>query len=234
VTADLQQPREQPVYEVRGLEVTLGGRPVLGPLDLQIPSAAFLGVLGPNGSGKTTLLRALAGTVKPSAGEILLLGRPVRQYRSTELARLVGVVPQSSPSTSASLLPRRWPWAATPTRAGGSGDQDGSARAGGRTGTTAQRGPRPAGTAAQPALVPTRLRLPRRWPRPASPTWPIGSSRSCRGERQRASSPRPWPRNRRSSSSTNPEQSRPQPSAGGHATAQSAAQGGQDHSRGAS
>ncbi len=82
------------VYEVHGLEVALGGRPVLGPLDLEISSGAFLGVLGPNGSGKTTLLRALAGTVKSSAGETLLLGRPVRQYRSTELARLVGVVPQ--------------------------------------------------------------------------------------------------------------------------------------------
>ena len=72
----------------------LGGRPVLGPLDLEIPRGAFLGVLGPNGSGKTTLLRALAGVVKPAAGEALLLGRPIKEYRATELAREVGVVPQ--------------------------------------------------------------------------------------------------------------------------------------------
>jgi iron complex transport system ATP-binding protein len=85
---------KRPVFDVRRLEVGLGGRPVLGPLDLQVAPGAFLGILGPNGSGKTTLLRALGGVVSPSAGEALLLGKPVAQYRTTELARLVGVVPQ--------------------------------------------------------------------------------------------------------------------------------------------
>jgi iron complex transport system ATP-binding protein len=83
-----------PVYSVRGLEVSLGGRPVLGPLDLQIAQGAFVGVLGPNGSGKTTFLRALGGVAKPNVGEALLLGKPVHRYRAGDLARLVGVVPQ--------------------------------------------------------------------------------------------------------------------------------------------
>lgn len=84
-----------PAYDVRGLEVTLGGRRVLGPLDLQIAPGAFLGVLGPNGSGKTTLLRALAGGLRPSAGEVLLQERPLLGYGAAALARLVGVVPQT-------------------------------------------------------------------------------------------------------------------------------------------
>ena len=84
----------QPVYSARSLQVSLGGRPVLGPLDLQIAEGAFIGVLGPNGSGKTTFLRALGGVVKPTAGEVLLLGRPVHRYHAIDLARLVGVVPQ--------------------------------------------------------------------------------------------------------------------------------------------
>jgi iron complex transport system ATP-binding protein len=82
------------VYEVRDLRVSLGGRQVLGPLDLQIHEGAFIGMLGPNGSGKTTLLRALSGVVKPSAGEVTLHGAPLRRYSPLELARLVGVVPQ--------------------------------------------------------------------------------------------------------------------------------------------
>ena len=81
-------------YDVRGLEVALDGRQVLGPLDLQIPRGAFMGVLGPNGSGKTTLLRALSGAAKPKAGQVLLSGSPIAGYRATEVARLVGVVPQ--------------------------------------------------------------------------------------------------------------------------------------------
>ena len=67
---------------------------MLGPLDLEIRQGSFIGILGPNGSGKTTLLRALTGTVKPTAGTTLLEGRPLGDYRATELARRVGVVPQ--------------------------------------------------------------------------------------------------------------------------------------------
>ncbi len=67
---------------------------MLGPLDLEIRQGSFVGILGPNGSGKTTLLRSLTGTVKPTAGTTLLEGRPLGDYRATELARRVGVVPQ--------------------------------------------------------------------------------------------------------------------------------------------
>lgn len=93
-TAAIAGTEPKPVYEVRVLNVSLDGRPVLGPVDLQIPAGAFVGVLGPNGSGKTTLLRALAGSVRPAAGEALLFGRSTQTYRAAELARVVGVVPQ--------------------------------------------------------------------------------------------------------------------------------------------
>jgi iron complex transport system ATP-binding protein len=81
-------------YEVKALEIKLGGHLVLGPLDLRIAPGSFLGILGPNGSGKTTLLRALTSGVRPAAGEIRLQGRPLAQYRPAELARFIGVVPQ--------------------------------------------------------------------------------------------------------------------------------------------
>ncbi|MBN1631449.1 MAG: ABC transporter ATP-binding protein [Thermoleophilia bacterium] len=81
-------------YETRALEVSLGGQRVLGPIDLQLGQGTFVGILGPNGSGKTTLLRALTGGVKPTAGEIVLQGRPLRDHRPAELARIAGVVPQ--------------------------------------------------------------------------------------------------------------------------------------------
>jgi len=83
-----------PVYQLRGIEVELGDRRVLGPLDLDITRGSFLGILGPNGSGKTTLLRALTGSARLSAGTAFLEGRPIRGIRALELARLVGVVPQ--------------------------------------------------------------------------------------------------------------------------------------------
>jgi cobalamin transport system ATP-binding protein len=83
-----------PIYDVRALEVTLGDRVVVGPLDLPVAQGSFLGILGPNGSGKTTLLRALTAAAVPSAGTILLGQRPLQEYRPAELARMIGVVPQ--------------------------------------------------------------------------------------------------------------------------------------------
>ncbi|WP_377643340.1 ABC transporter ATP-binding protein [Oryzobacter terrae] len=55
---------------VRGLDVTLGDHPVLRGVDLEVPSGTVAAVLGPSGCGKTTLLRAVAGFVRPDAGEV--------------------------------------------------------------------------------------------------------------------------------------------------------------------
>lgn len=82
------------LYEIRGLEVELGSRLVLGPLDLEIKQGTFLGMLGPNGSGKTTLLRTIAGGIKPKTGSLTFEGRSIDSYRAAELARRAGVVPQ--------------------------------------------------------------------------------------------------------------------------------------------
>jgi len=75
--------------------VSLGEKPVLGPLDLRVEVGSFVGILGPNGCGKTTLLRALTGAVHANQGNIALQGRPLADYSPLEIARQVGVVPQT-------------------------------------------------------------------------------------------------------------------------------------------
>lgn len=54
----------------RQLGKTIGGKPIVTDLDLQLGPGQRLGLLGPNGSGKTTLLRLLAGALEPDAGTI--------------------------------------------------------------------------------------------------------------------------------------------------------------------
>lgn len=63
-------------------------------VSLELRSGELVGIVGPNGSGKTTLLRLLLGVLRPAAGEVRVLGRPVGEWRRRELARVLGVVGQ--------------------------------------------------------------------------------------------------------------------------------------------
>lgn len=49
-------------------------------------------LLGPNGAGKSTLLRTLSAFLPPISGEIQFYGRPLSDYTTNELSRLIGVV----------------------------------------------------------------------------------------------------------------------------------------------
>jgi zinc/manganese transport system ATP-binding protein len=57
-------------------EVRVGGRTIWSGAQLKVRPGEFTAVLGPNGAGKTTLLRVLLGELKPSRGEVRVLGRP--------------------------------------------------------------------------------------------------------------------------------------------------------------
>jgi ABC-2 type transport system ATP-binding protein len=61
----------------RGLRKTYGSTVAVDRVDLDLPEGAVLGMLGPNGSGKTTTIRMLLGLVRPTEGEVELLGRPL-------------------------------------------------------------------------------------------------------------------------------------------------------------
>jgi putative spermidine/putrescine transport system ATP-binding protein len=78
----------------QGVEKSYDGqRFAVRRLDLDIARGEFLTLLGPSGSGKTTTLMMLAGFEQPTAGEILLEGRPIA--RLPPHRRGIGVVFQS-------------------------------------------------------------------------------------------------------------------------------------------
>jgi len=67
--------RSDIAISLRGLGRDYGDRAALAGVDLELPRGASLAVLGPNGSGKSTLLRVLATLLRPSRGEVEVLGR---------------------------------------------------------------------------------------------------------------------------------------------------------------
>lgn len=54
----------------KGLEKSLGSKPIVSDLDIMLGPGERIGLLGPNGSGKTTLLKLVAGTLEPDRGTI--------------------------------------------------------------------------------------------------------------------------------------------------------------------
>lgn len=80
----------------RGLQVGYDQRAVLHELDIDIPDGSFTVIVGPNACGKSTLLRSLARLLKPSEGAVLLDGRAIESYSAKDVARVVGLLPQSS------------------------------------------------------------------------------------------------------------------------------------------
>lgn len=68
---------------------------VVHDLSVTIPRASFTVIIGPNGCGKSTLLRALARTLRPRTGEVLLDGEPLARLRSRDVARRLALLPQS-------------------------------------------------------------------------------------------------------------------------------------------
>ncbi len=78
-----------PVVETRHLSHHFGDFHAVRGIDLNVPSGAVYGFLGPNGSGKTTTIRILLGLLRPQAGEVRVLGLPMPRAR-TEIARAVG------------------------------------------------------------------------------------------------------------------------------------------------
>lgn len=68
--------RAAPALEVRGLTKKYGDFVAVRDLSLTVNRGDVYGFLGPNGSGKSTTIRAILGLVRPTEGEIQLLGRP--------------------------------------------------------------------------------------------------------------------------------------------------------------
>lgn len=75
------------MLEVKDLQAGYGFLQIIWGASLNIAEGEFVALLGPNGAGKTTILRTISGILKPKAGEITFLGKPVGGFSSDRISQ---------------------------------------------------------------------------------------------------------------------------------------------------
>lgn len=77
------------------LSAGYGDTTILNGLDLAVPPGKITVIVGANACGKSTLLRTMSRLISPREGQVLLDGKSIHHSPSRELARTLGLLPQS-------------------------------------------------------------------------------------------------------------------------------------------
>ncbi|GMA40092.1 ABC transporter ATP-binding protein [Mobilicoccus caccae] len=78
--------------EITGLRKDYGRRTALRGIDLTVPHGGIVGFIGPNGAGKTTTMRILLDILRPTAGQVRVLGEDPRKGGAALRSR-IGYLP---------------------------------------------------------------------------------------------------------------------------------------------
>ncbi|MDQ1084381.1 MULTISPECIES: ABC transporter ATP-binding protein [Microbacterium] len=78
-----------------GVTLGYGDRTIVDSLDLRIPAGRVTTIVGANACGKSTLLKAMARLLTPSSGQVLLDGKVIHRLPTKQVARVLGLLPQS-------------------------------------------------------------------------------------------------------------------------------------------
>lgn len=71
-----------PIIQLEHVHFAYAETPILSNVNLIINPGEYIGIIGPNGGGKTTLLKILMGFLKPTSGQIKILGTSPQGARS--------------------------------------------------------------------------------------------------------------------------------------------------------
>lgn len=93
-----QAPAEHSAYAIEINDLTFtypGGFTALRDINLKVKRNEFVGIIGQNGAGKSTLLKNITGLLKPTKGEVIVVGVNTKQSTVADLATRVGFVLQN-------------------------------------------------------------------------------------------------------------------------------------------
>jgi len=78
------------------LSIGYDDKSVIADLSVDVLDGRITAIVGPNACGKSTLLRGLARLLKPSGGQVILDGNDINGMHTKEVARRLGLLPQTS------------------------------------------------------------------------------------------------------------------------------------------
>jgi branched-chain amino acid transport system ATP-binding protein len=85
------------ILEAAGLSSGYGEIPVLRDVNLYVGEGEVVALLGANGAGKSTMLRTMAGSIRPSKGEIRFRGSPIRTPLHVRARQGIMYIPEERP-----------------------------------------------------------------------------------------------------------------------------------------
>lgn len=84
------------MIEVQEVSKSYAGKPVVEKVSLKIRQGSVTSFIGPNGAGKSTLLSMISRLLQKDSGKVLIDGKDVSDWRSTELAKKISILKQSN------------------------------------------------------------------------------------------------------------------------------------------
>src|SRR5262245_23781805 len=85
--------RMEAVVDVRHVRKSFGEFDALSDVNVAVASGQIFGLIGPSGCGKTTTIRLLLGTLRPSSGEVRVMGADPTRFDSATREN-IGYTPQ--------------------------------------------------------------------------------------------------------------------------------------------
>jgi branched-chain amino acid transport system ATP-binding protein len=76
------------ILQTRSLVKRFGGLTAVGGVSLTVREGEILGLVGPNGAGKSVLFNCVAGTLRPTNGEVLFCGQDTTGFSPERMCRL--------------------------------------------------------------------------------------------------------------------------------------------------
>src|SRR5258708_7217545 len=93
----MSEPAPEVILRAEGITAGYGGLPIIEDISLTVRAGKITAIVGPNGAGKSTLLKTLSGVLKPSRGEVYVLGK-----------KTTGTPPEKLVKYGLSYVPRPW------------------------------------------------------------------------------------------------------------------------------